>query len=80
MGVAFLDVLGGDWLEFAADFAIVCFFVALGMAPLSVFFPIFVSFSKFAATNSSFGSSMVALGRSASSIRVPSLETLSSSD
>ena len=56
MGVAFLDVLGVDWLEFAADFVTVCFFVALGMAPLSVFFPIFVSFSKFAATNSSFGS------------------------
>ena len=51
MGVAFLDVLGVDWLEFTADFAIVCFFVALGTAPPSVFFPTFASFSKFAAAN-----------------------------
>ena len=40
MEVAFLDVLGVDWLEFAADFAIVCFFVAFGMAPPSALFPV----------------------------------------
>ena len=78
MGVAFLDVLGVDWLEFAADFTIVCFFVAFGMAPPSALFPVFVSLSKFATTNSSLGSSTVALGRSASSIRASALETSSS--
>ena len=77
MGVAFLDVLGVDWLEFAADFT-VCFFVVLGMAPPSVFLPTLASFSKFATANSSLGSSMVALGRSALSIRASALETLSS--
>ena len=79
MGVAFLDVLGVDWLEFAADFTVACFFVALGTAPASVFLPAFVSFFSVATANSSFGNSTVALGRSISFIRVPSLETSSSS-
>ena len=78
MGVAFLDVFGVDWLEFAADFAAVCFFVVLGIAPPSVFLPVFLSFSIFAIAASSFGNSIVALGRSVSFIRVSSLETSSS--
>ena len=79
MGVAFLVVLGVDWLEFAADFTVACFFVVLGTAPVSVLLPAFVSFSNVAAASSSFGISTVALGRSISFIRVPSLETSSSS-
>ena len=78
MGVAFLDVFGVDWLEFAADFVAVCFFVVLGIAPPSVFLPVFLSFSIFAIATSSFGNSIAALGRSASSIRVSPLEASSS--
>ena len=78
MGVAFLDVFGVDWLEFAADFVAVCFFVVLGMAPPSVFLLVFLSFSIFAIATSSFGNSIVALGRSASSIRASPLEVSSS--
>ena len=72
--VAFLDAFGVDWLEFAADFVAVCFFMVLGIAPPSVFLPVFLSFSKFAIASSSFGNSIVALGRSASSIRASPLE------
>ena len=77
IGVAFLDVVGVDWLEFAADFTAACFFVVLGMAPPFAFLPAVLSFSIFAIATSSFGISIVALGRSASSIRASSLEVSS---
>ena len=48
MGLAFLDVVGVDWLEFAADFTAACFFVVLGMAPPFAFLPAVLSFSIFA--------------------------------
>ena len=78
MGVAFLDTVGVDWLEFAADFAAACFFVVLGMAPPFAFLPAVLSFSIFAIAISSFGISIVALGRSASSIWTSPLEVSSS--
>ena len=38
-GVAFREVVGVDWLEFVADFAIGCFFAVLGTVPVPAFLP-----------------------------------------